>query len=109
VATPNAVPIDRYLRLPGSAKGSRSPSGDVVVLQQSAFGLTAMRCRFSHSLKRRALAGQRLFRRAILDSASRLQSRAALAAGVAELEADEDDRREMLEVAAFMESMRAAG
>lgn len=48
-------------------------------------------------------------RRAILDSASRLRRRAALAAEVAELEADEDDRREMLEVAAFMESMRAPG
>ncbi|HEY1916426.1 MAG TPA: ribbon-helix-helix protein, CopG family [Streptosporangiaceae bacterium] len=48
-------------------------------------------------------------RRAILDSASRLQKRAALAAEVAALEADEDDRREMLEVADFMESMRAAG
>jgi hypothetical protein len=35
--------------------------------------------------------------------------RAALAAEVAELEADEADRREMLEVAALMESMRAAG
>jgi Arc/MetJ-type ribon-helix-helix transcriptional regulator len=47
-------------------------------------------------------------RRAILDSASRLRRKAALAAEVAELEADEDDRREMLEVATFMESMRAA-
>ena len=48
-------------------------------------------------------------RRAILDSAARLQRRAALAAEVAALEADEDDRREMLEVAAIMEIMRAAG
>ena len=48
-------------------------------------------------------------RRAILDSASRLLRRAALAAEVRALEADEDDRREMLEVAAFMESMRAPG
>jgi predicted transcriptional regulator len=48
-------------------------------------------------------------RRAILDSASRLHRRSALAAEVAALEADEDDRREMLEVAAFMESMRAPG
>jgi hypothetical protein len=37
--------------------------------------------------------------------AARLRRRDALAA----LEADEDDRREMLEVADFMESMRAAG
>jgi hypothetical protein len=48
-------------------------------------------------------------RRAILDSAARLQKRATLAAEVAALEADEDDRREMLEVADFMESMRAPG
>jgi predicted transcriptional regulator len=46
-------------------------------------------------------------RRAILDSAGRMRRRAALAVEVAALEADEDDRREMLEVASFMESMRA--
>src|SRR5271155_229370 len=46
-------------------------------------------------------------RRAILDSAGRLQRRAALAAEAAALEADDDDRREMIELAAFMESMRA--
>jgi hypothetical protein len=33
----------------------------------------------------------------------------ALAAEVAALEADDDDRREMIEIAEFMESMRAAG
>jgi hypothetical protein len=48
-------------------------------------------------------------RRAIIDSASRLQRRTALAQEVAALEADEADRREMLEVAAVMESMRAPG
>jgi Arc/MetJ-type ribon-helix-helix transcriptional regulator len=48
-------------------------------------------------------------RRAILDSAARLRRRAALAAEVAALEADEDDRREMLEIAAVMEIMRATG
>jgi predicted transcriptional regulator len=48
-------------------------------------------------------------RRAILDSASRLKRRSALATEVAALEADEADRREMAEVAAFMESMRAPG
>jgi predicted transcriptional regulator len=48
-------------------------------------------------------------RSAILDSASRLRRRSALAAEAAALEADEDDRREMLEVAVFMESMRAPG
>jgi Arc/MetJ-type ribon-helix-helix transcriptional regulator len=48
-------------------------------------------------------------RRAVIDSAARLRKRAGLAAEVAALESDEDDRREMLEVAAFMESMRAPG
>jgi Arc/MetJ-type ribon-helix-helix transcriptional regulator len=48
-------------------------------------------------------------RRAILDSAGRMRRRAALAAEVASLEADQNDRSEMLEVAAFMESMRAPG
>lgn len=47
-------------------------------------------------------------RRAIIDSATRLQRGKALAAEVAVLEADEADRREMLEVAAMMESLRAA-
>ncbi|HEY2550840.1 MAG TPA: ribbon-helix-helix protein, CopG family [Streptosporangiaceae bacterium] len=48
-------------------------------------------------------------RRAIMESAGRLRARAALAAEVAALEADEDDRREMLEVAELMESLRAPG
>ena len=48
-------------------------------------------------------------RRAILESANRIRRRAALAAEVAALEADEADRREMLDVASFMESMRAPG
>jgi predicted transcriptional regulator len=60
-------------------------------------------------LEATGLSRSEAIRRAILDSAARLQRRAALAAEVAELEADEDDRREMLEVAALMESMRAPG
>jgi hypothetical protein len=55
------------------------------------------------------LSRSEAIRKAILDSAARLRGRDALAAEVAALEADEDDRREMLEVADFMESMRAAG
>jgi len=46
-------------------------------------------------------------RRAIIDSAARQQRRQALADEVAALDADEADRREMLEVAAMMESLRA--
>ena len=60
-------------------------------------------------LEATGLSRSEAIRRAILDSAARLHRRAALAAEVAALEADEDDRREMLEVAAVMETMRAAG
>jgi Arc/MetJ-type ribon-helix-helix transcriptional regulator len=60
-------------------------------------------------LESTGLSRSEAIRRAILDSAARLRRRSALAAEVAALEADEDDRREMLEVAEFMENMRAAG
>ena len=60
-------------------------------------------------LESTGLSRSEAIRRAILDSAGRLRRRAELAAEVAALEADEEDRREMLEVAEFMESMRAAG
>jgi len=60
-------------------------------------------------LEATGLSRSEAVRRAILDSAARLQRRAALAAEVAALEADEEDRREMIEVAAVMEIMRAAG
>lgn len=48
-------------------------------------------------------------RSSLLASADRLRRRQTLAAEVAVLEADEADRAEMLAVASFMESMRAAG
>lgn len=60
-------------------------------------------------LESTGLSRSEAIRRAILDSAGRLRRRAALAAEVAALEADEGDRREMHEVASFMESMRAEG
>jgi Arc/MetJ-type ribon-helix-helix transcriptional regulator len=60
-------------------------------------------------LEATGLSRSEAIRRAILESATRLQRRAALAAEVAALEADEDDRREMLEIAAVTEIMRAAG
>ena len=60
-------------------------------------------------LEATGLSRSEAIRRAILDSAARLQRPAALTAEVAALEADEDDRREMLEIAALMEIMRAAG
>jgi hypothetical protein len=60
-------------------------------------------------LEATGLSRSEAIRRAILDSAAQLQRKSALAAEVAALEADEDDRHEMLDVAALMESMRAAG
>jgi predicted transcriptional regulator len=60
-------------------------------------------------LEATGLSRSEAIRQAIIDSAARLQRRAALADEVAALEADEDDKREMLEVAAVMEIMRAAG
>jgi predicted transcriptional regulator len=60
-------------------------------------------------LEATGLSRSEAIRRAILDSAAGLQRRAALAAEVAALEDDEDDRAEMLQVAAIMESMRAPG
>ena len=46
---------------------------------------------------------------ALVEAASRLSDKDALAAEVAELEADENDRAEMLAVAELMESLRATG
>lgn len=45
-------------------------------------------------------------RRAIVDAAEGVRKRHALAAEVAELERDPDDRREMMEIAELMESLR---
>jgi Arc/MetJ-type ribon-helix-helix transcriptional regulator len=59
-------------------------------------------------LEAAGLSRSEAIRRAIIDSATRLQRGKALAAEVAALEADDVDRREMLEVAAMMESMRAS-
>ena len=60
-------------------------------------------------LEASGLSRSEAIRRAILDSAARMRRRKVLADEVAALEVDEDDRREMLEVAAFMESLRAPG
>lgn len=48
-------------------------------------------------------------RAALVTAASRLRDKQALAAEVAALEADEDDRAEMLAVAELMEDLRASG
>ena len=46
-------------------------------------------------------------RTALVESARRARNRSALAAEVAALEADDDDRDEMLVIAGLMESLRA--
>jgi hypothetical protein len=48
-------------------------------------------------------------RTALVSASKRLRQRRDLATEVAALEADEEDRAEMREVASFMESVRAAG
>jgi Arc/MetJ-type ribon-helix-helix transcriptional regulator len=48
-------------------------------------------------------------RAALVEAASRLHDKRALAAEVAALEADDDDRAEMVAVAELMESLRAPG
>jgi len=58
-------------------------------------------------LEASGLSRSEAIRRSILDSAARMRRRQALVGEVAALEADEADRREMLEVAALMESLRA--
>ncbi len=47
-------------------------------------------------------------RLSLVETAARRRANTALAAEVASLEADENDREEMLAVAQFMESLRAA-
>ncbi|MGH2556386.1 MAG: hypothetical protein ACRDHO_11790 [Actinomycetota bacterium] len=58
-------------------------------------------------LEATGLSRSRALRKAVMDAADRLRRRESLAAEVKALEADELDRREMLEVAALMESLRA--
>lgn len=48
-------------------------------------------------------------RKALVDSAARLRDKDALRSEVRALEADENDRLEMREVAELMESLRAPG
>ena len=60
-------------------------------------------------LQATGLSRSEAIRQALVDSAARLRKRKALAEEAAALEADEDDRREMREVAALMESLRAPG
>jgi len=60
-------------------------------------------------LEASGLTRSEAIRTALVSASKRLRERRDLAAEVAALEADEVDRAEMREVAAFMESVRAAG
>ena len=61
------------------------------------------------TLESSGLSRSEAIREAILMSAAALRRKQALRQEMAALEADEDDRREMLETAALMESLRAEG
>jgi len=61
------------------------------------------------TLEASGMSRSEAIRRSILDAAAALRRRDALRAEVAVLEADEADRREMIEVASLMESLRAEG
>lgn len=60
-------------------------------------------------LEAAGLSRSEAIRRALVEAAIRLRDREALAAEVAALEADEEDRAEMYAVAELMESLRAKG
>jgi len=60
-------------------------------------------------LEATGLSRSEAIRKALVEAASRLQGMHALASEVAALEADEEDRLEMLAVADLMESLRAPG
>ncbi len=60
-------------------------------------------------LEATGLSRSEAIRAALVEAASRLHDKQALAAEVAALEADEEDRAEMLAVAELMESLRAPG
>lgn len=60
-------------------------------------------------LEATGLSRSEAIRKSVIEAASRLQDMSALASEVAALEADHEDRLEMLAVADLMESLRAPG
>ena len=62
-----------------------------------------------HQLEGTGLTRSEAIRLALVETAARHRGEQALAAEAAKLEADEDDRAEMLATARIMESLRAAG
>lgn len=62
-----------------------------------------------NTLEASGMTRSEAIRKAILDAAAALRRKEALRAEVAVLDADEQDRQEMAEVASLMESLRAPG
>jgi predicted transcriptional regulator len=62
-----------------------------------------------NTLEASGMSRSEAIRKAILDAAGALRRKEALRAEVAVLDADEQDRQEMVEVASLMESLRAPG
>lgn len=60
-------------------------------------------------LESTGLSQSEAIRSSLLASAAQMRRRSQLAAEVAALESDDDDRDEMLAIASLMEAMRAAG
>ena len=60
-----------------------------------------------NTLEASGMSRSEAIRKSILDAAAALRRMEALRTEVAALEADDDDRQEMLEVASLMESLRA--
>ena len=60
-------------------------------------------------LEATGLSRSEAIRKSVIEAASRLQDMRALASEVAALEADDEDRLEMLAVADLMENLRAPG
>ena len=61
------------------------------------------------ALEAAGLTRSEAIRSSLVDAARRLRRRSQIAAEVAALEADDDDREEMLAVAGLMEALRAPG
>jgi predicted transcriptional regulator len=62
-----------------------------------------------NTLEASGMSRSEAIRKAILDAAAALRRKEALRAEVAVLDADEQDRQEMAEVASLMENLRAPG
>jgi len=62
-----------------------------------------------NTLEASGMSRSEAIRKAILDAAAALRRKEALRAEVAVLDADGQDRQEMLKVASLMESLRAPG